>query len=222
MRFRLLACATILGFSAMLAGCAKFPAGSTPTTVREMSFTIEFRGPINDNDWYFVPIDNTGGGLGPVPVFPGIVVGQGWVTGSATHYVQYHQRQYTVFRITSLEPFLSEPIGAPVRSTVPATGGKTLQFTIDLNAISATGDSVDFNIITTDRPFDNIRLLDGLGRTGTEFVNVDILTNRTITNSEGISPETSGDVLDQNRNIQPSNSQTDPLDITDWSVTLNV
>lgn len=222
MRFRLVVCAIIVGFSAMIIGCAKFPAGSTPTTVREMSFTIELNGPINDNDWYFVPIDNTGGGLGPVPVFPGIIVGEGWVTGSATHYVQYHQRQYTVFRITSLQPFLSEPIGSPVRSTIPETGSKTLQFTIDLNAIAATADSVDFNIITTDQPFASVRLLDGLGRTGTEFVNVDIMTNRTITNSEGIAPETSGDVLDQNRNIQPSNDQTDPLDITDWSVTLNV
>lgn len=204
------------------AGCARFPVGSTPTTIREMSFRIDFNGAINENDFYFVPIDNTGGGTGPVPIFPGIVIGEGWVTGSATHYVQYHQRQYTVFKITNLQPFRSEPLGSPVRFTVPDAGGTTLQFTIDLNAIEATGDTVDFNIICTDQPFAIDRLLDGLGRLGNDFVNIDILTNKTVTNSDGLNPEGPDDVLDENRSIQPSSDQTRPLDITDWSVTLNL
>ena len=206
------------------AGCARFPEGSTPTTIREMSFNIEFNGPINDTDWYFIPIDSAGGGTGPVPVFPGIAVGEGWVTGSATHYIQYHQRQYTVFEITSLQPFASKYIGSPLRVTVPDAGQNTLQFTIDLNQIGATGDTLDFNIICTDQPFGSVRLLDALGRLGNDFANVDIRTNQPITNSEGLNPESPDvlDVLDQNRSIQQSNDQTKPLDITDWSVTLNL
>lgn len=222
MILRLFRCIAVIAAVVLVAGCARFPAGSTSNTIKEMSFHLEFNGPINDNYYYYVPIDTTGSGQGPVPVFPGLTVGEGWVTGSATHYVQYHQRQYTVFRITHLQPFSSEPIGAPVRSIVPEIGSKSLQFTVDLNTIAAAGDSVDVNIITTDQPLAGARLLDGLGRNGNDFINIDIKTNRTITNSESLTPETAGDVLDQNTNIQPQNDQTNPLDITDWSITLDV
>lgn len=222
MMLRLIRYAVVLIALVLLAGCSRFPAGSTSASVREMTFHIQFAGPINDNDYYFVPIDNTGGGLGPVPVFPSAIAGEGWVTGSATHYVEYHQRQYTVFQITSLQPFRSEPVGSPVRSTLPEAGSASLQFTIDLNAIHATGSSVDVNIIATDQPLANVRLLDGLGRTGNDFVEIGISFDRTITNQDSLTPEMTGDVLDQNLNTQPRNDQTDPLDITDWSITVDV
>lgn len=225
---RVVRCAALLGAAAVLfAGCAKTPSGSTTTDIREMAVRIEFDGPINENNYYYLPIDTAGSGQGPVPVFPGLTVGEGWVTGSATHYVQYHQRQYMLFRITNLQPFTSEPIGAPVRFILPEAGGTALAFTIDLNAIidfsaPTPPDTIDVNVITTDQPLATVRLLDALGRTGNDFINVDILTDRTITNSESLTPEASGDVLDQNLNTQPSNTQTNPLDITDWTITLDI
>ena len=223
MTSRVLRFGTILALTALLAGCAKFPAGSTSNKIREMSFHITFGGPINDNYYYFVPLD-TGGGLGPVPVFPGITAGEGWVTGSATYYVEYHQRQYTVFRITNLQPFHAEPLGAPVRSTVPEIGGASLQFTVDLNTIDpdSTLDSVDFNVITTDQPTMGTRLLDALGRYGSDYVNIDIMTPRSFSNSESLTPEGTGDVLNQDMNIQPKNFTTNPLDIADWTITVDV
>ena len=215
---------------ALLAGCARFPAGPAPQAVREMSFSIEFSGPINDNYYYFVPIDTDGGGYGPVPVFPGITTGEGWLITSTLipeadyhqtmYYVEYHQRQYTIFKVTHIQPFQSELVGAPVRSTIPEIGSKTLQFTLDLDSIGATNDSVDVNVITTDQPVSGVRLLDGLGQTGNDYLTIDILTSRTITNSEGLLPEMAGDVMDQNMTFQPKNEQTDPLDITDWSITV--
>ena len=153
-------------------------------------------------------------------------VGEGWVTGSATHFVQYHAGQYTVNRITSLAPFRSEPIGSPTRFTIPAAGGKTLRFTIDLNAIGATGASVDVNMISVDQPLADVRLLDGLGLGGTDFLSeVSIQTDRTITNMEdAIQPEMNNDVLDQNQSIVPGQPtpQTSPLDIVNWSITTDV
>jgi hypothetical protein len=205
-----------------LAGCARFPSGTGPITTRELSFRIDFNGPINDNYFYFVPLDTTGGGDGPVPVFPGITTGEGWLTGAATHYVQYHLRQYTVFQIVTLQPFQAQPIGPPLRSTPPTAGGSTLSFTLDLNSISATGESVDANIIATDQPFADVRLLDGLGLQGTDFINLDITTDRTITNADLGVIELSGDVLDQNRTPQPVNEQTSPLDIVNFSITVDV
>ena len=148
------------------------------------------------------------------------------MTGSATHFVQYHAGQYTINRITSLNPFSSEPIGSPTRFTLPEAGSKTLRFTIDLNAIDATGPSVDINIISVDQPLADIRLLDGLGLGGTQFLGeVNIQSDRTITNQEdSIQPETSGDVLNQNQQIVPGQPtpETSPLDIVNWSITTDV
>jgi hypothetical protein len=233
MMLRVFKYAAAFATMALLAGCAQFPAGTTQRTVREMSFRIDFAGSINDNDYYFVPVDTDGGGgYGPVPVFPGITAGEGWLIASTLvpeadyhqtmYYVEYHQRQYTVFKVTHLQPFQSELVGAPVRSTIPEIGSRTLQFTLDLNSIAATSDSVDVNVITTDQPVAGVRLLDSLGRTGNDYLNIDILTSRTITNSEGLIPEMAGDVMDQNMTFQPKNEQTDPLDITDWSITVDI
>ena len=214
-------------FAILVTGCARTPSGIGTITLREMSFTIDFDGPINDNYYYFVAIDTSGGDDGPVPIFPGLgTIGQGWVTGSATHFVQYHAGQYTVNRIVSLQPFLSEPIGSPTRFTLPEAGSKTLRFTIDLNAVDATGPSVDINIISVDQPLADIRLLDGLGLGGTQFLGeVNIQSDRTITNQEdSIQPETSGEVLNQNQQIVPGQPtpETSPLDIVNWSITTDV
>ena len=214
--------AIALAISSVLAGCARTPSGVATLVLKEMSFEITFSGPINNDYFYFVPLDTSGGGDGPTPVFPGIMIAEAWVTGSATYFVRYHQRQYTVHRIVSLQPFQSDPIGAPIRSTIPDAGSTTLRFTIDLNTIAATGESVDVNIIAVDQPSSDTRLLDGLGPRGTDFLNVDIATDRTITNDDVISPELPGDVLDQNGVTQSPTDQTRPLDITDWSITVDV
>lgn len=218
--------------STLLSGCARSPEGAVILTAREMTFRIDFNGSINENYFYFVVIDTSGDGNGPVPIFPGVTPAEGWFTGQENpdentiinYYVQYHQRQYTLYKVTNLQPFRSEPIGAPIRSAPPGIGGSTLAFTIDLNTINAIGDSVDINIITVDQPLSNTRLIDGLGPLGTSFLaEVDILTDRTITNtSEGPALEVPEDVLDQNRVIQPANQETNPLDIIDWSITTDV
>ena len=220
---RILRVSVLIIVSVVLAGCARSPQGAIITIPREMSFRIDFDGPINDNYYYFVAIDTSGGGEGPIPIFPGAVTGEGWVTGSANYYVQYHQRQYSICRITNLQPFQYEPVGAPIRSTLPEFGGTTLAFTIDLDTIGAAGESVDINIITVDQPFSDIRFLDGLGTYGAQFLpEVDITTDRTITNSESLNPEGRGDILDQDRIIQPVTEETQPLDIINWSITTDV
>ena len=209
----------------LVTGCARTPSGIGTITLREMSFTIDFDGPINDY-YYFVAIDTSGGDDGPVPIFPGLgTIGQGWVTGSATHFVQYHAGQYTVNRIVSLQPFLSEPIGSPTRFTLPEAGSKTLRFTIDLNAVDATGPSVDINIISVSDLNATDRLIDGLGLGGTEFLpEVSILQHRPFTNEDSIQPETAEDVLNENQQIVPGQPtpQTTPLDISGWTIEIDV
>lgn len=223
MIFRILQLTAILTAAFLIGGCARTPSGGSVTAIREMTVHIQYGGAINDNSYYFFAIDTTGGGPGPVPVFPGLTAGESWVTGSITHYVQYHQRQYTVYRVTSMQPFQSEPLGTPVRSTLPTPGGQSLQFTIDLNTITLPSvASIDVNIIATDQPTAGVRFLDGLGAGGNDFFPLDIQVTHPVANSDSLTPETAGDVLDQNTNIQPQNDQTNPLDITDWTITLDV
>lgn len=205
----------------ILCGCARTPVGVTPITVREMSIHAAFAGPVNDNYYYYFPIDTTGGGTGPVPVFPGISGNQGWVTGSANYYIQYHQRQYTVNRIINLQPLQFEPMGTPLRFTLPSNGGKTLDFTIDLNTLNATNPSVDANIIAVDQPLSDTRMLDALGLHGSDFINAGITYSRTYSNSE-MSIEPLNDILDRNGNINAATEQTAPLDIADWSISVNI
>lgn len=207
----------------VVAGCARFPEGSVVVPIREMTFTIEFAGPINDNYYYFVPIDVNAEGQGPVPVFPSPGTGPQWLTGSATHYIQYHQRLYTVYRITNLQPLEAEPIGGTINPRLPEPEEKTLRFTIDLNALEASGDSVLVNFMALDDPFSEVRLVDALGPLGGNYLNIEILSDRTFRNNDPINiPELPGDVRNQNMNIQPSNELTDPLDIVDWTITLNL
>lgn len=204
-----------------LCGCARTPVGVTPITVREMTIRATFAGPVNDNYYYYFPIDITGGGTGPVPVFPGISGNQGWVTGSADYYIQYHQRQYTVNRIINLQPLQFEPMGTPLRFTLPSNGGKTLDFTVDLNTLNATNTSIDANIIAVDQPLSDTRMLDALGLHGSDFINVGITYSRVYTNLE-LNIEPVNDILDRNGNINPATDQTSPLDIADWSISVNI
>lgn len=205
----------------MLCGCARTPAGVSPISVRELSVHAAFAGLINDNYYYYFPIDTIGGGTGPVPVFPGISGNQDWVTGSADYYIQYHQRQYTVYKITNLQPLQFEQLGSPLRYTLPSNNSKTLDFTIDLNTINAVNTSIDTNIIAVDQPLSNNRMIDALGLHGSDFINVGITYSRSYTNSE-LNIESINDILDNNGNITPTTDQTAPLDIADWSISVNI
>lgn len=211
---------TLCLFAILLYGCARTPSGISPIDIREMSITASFAAPINDSYYYFFPIDLNGGNIGPIPVFSGTAGTQAWVTGSATHYVQYHQRQYSLYKITNLNPFQSESIGSPLRYVIPDIGSNIISFTIDLNQLGAHSSTVDVNIIAIDQPALQTRLLDALGPRGNDFLNINILSNRTYTNNE-LSIEFVNDVMDYDSIVQPSSERTKPLDISDWSISIS-
>lgn len=225
MRTRLAAYLAIaLACMALLSGCARFPSGGQQTSARQLLVNITFNGPIDDNCYYFIPIDVTGSAIGPQPVFPASdgSTGEEWVTGAATHYVMYHARDYTVYKILTLHPFSSQPIGRPVTYALPDVGGKTLGFTLDLNAIEATGSSIGLNIITLTQLLPDGRLLDGLGPRGTSFLNLDITSSRTFQNQNQTQPEGPNDVMDQNGIFQSPTDRTRSIDIVDWTISTNL
>jgi len=202
---------------AFLQGCARTPVGTPSTSKREMTFQIEFNAPINEAYYYFVAIDTTGGEPHPTPVFPTINTGDRWLTGSATYFVQYHQGQYMVFRINNLDTFDITQIGTPLR--FDRRDPSRLNFTLDLNAINASGESVDINIITCDQVSAPNRFIDAIGPLGTQYLEIGITSDHDVTNT-GIEP--TDDVLDQDGKPVSPGELTRPLDIKSFFINVDV
>jgi len=84
-----------------LSGCARVGSGGGLIPQWTVRFTVEFASPVDDRFcYYFIAIDadNDFGLDGPLPVAAGPWWGNGWGTGSITHFIEYHQGQYNVFR----------------------------------------------------------------------------------------------------------------------------
>lgn len=82
----------------ILAGCAR-GTGTSPVPDVVAEFVLTFAGPVNDAYYYFIAIDaDDDVNDGPVPVAAGPYWGNGWGAGSFTHYVQYNQGVYQLFR----------------------------------------------------------------------------------------------------------------------------
>jgi hypothetical protein len=84
-----------------LAGCARVGSGGGGQIPEwTLRFIVDFAAPVTDPFYYFVAIDadNDLGLDGPLPVAAGPYWGNGWGTGSITHFIQYHQGQYSVYR----------------------------------------------------------------------------------------------------------------------------
>jgi len=90
-----------------LFGCAR--GGEEQPVVPEviLDIMVRFAAPVNDAFYYFIALDADGdfGADGPLPVAAGPRWGNGWGTGSMTHFVEYHQGRYELFR-ADLTPVL--------------------------------------------------------------------------------------------------------------------
>ncbi|MGD9496759.1 MAG: hypothetical protein AB7Y46_10695 [Armatimonadota bacterium] len=98
----------VMALSAVqLSGCAR--GGELEPVVPEVvvEFVVTCAAPIRDAFYYYIALDadNDFGVDGPLPVAAGPNWGNGWGTGSITHYVEYHLGRYELFRVT-LEPEL--------------------------------------------------------------------------------------------------------------------
>ncbi len=99
----------------VLAGCARGGEGQEPVVPHQViDIVVRYARPINDAFYYFIAIDGDNDpNDGPVPVASGPYWGNGWGTGSMTHYVEYHQGQYQLFRVV-LDPELTRAGGGIV------------------------------------------------------------------------------------------------------------
>jgi len=98
-RYRLLLLTALLAGASILAGCAR---GSGPGVIPEVVIEIvwQMAGPVDDSSYYYVAFDadNDEGADFPIPVAAGPYWGNGWGTGSLTHFLEYHAGTYQLYR----------------------------------------------------------------------------------------------------------------------------
>ncbi len=205
----------------MLSGCARAPKGGPIVAVRAFTVELTLAGPINNAVHYYTAIDVDGGITGPVPVFPGIIPGQGWVTGAATHYVEYTGGQFTLYEFLPKGQFQNAVrIGAPIRSSAQ---GNTLSFTIDLNDIAATGQLINVNFITVDDPLGQHRTIDALLVGSASVFPVDITRDDTFNNARLGDAEQPNDLLNENGTGVLTTDTTRSLDmIPGWRIDIDI
>ncbi|MCX7597566.1 MAG: hypothetical protein N2512_01670 [Armatimonadetes bacterium] len=132
----------------LVGGCARGGPSGGPSPVPEVVVDVDltFAGPVNDSYYYFIAIDADDDiNDGPVPVAAGPYWGNGWGAGSYTHYVQYNQGVYQVFRQVLAAQLRTPGGGITAVSGTPQwtdTGTVALtvgQLTLGTATVSGTG-----------------------------------------------------------------------------------
>ena len=219
---RLIALVIVFAATLIASGCAKAPTGG-PGSIRRLVIEMQVAGVINPNYFYYVAIDNDGDPSdGPAAVIAS-PWGNGWGTGSITHYVQFDnslpQGGYGLFRIPDASLLGKIYLGPPVNFITPGPSGDTLRFTVDLDALviapQTTGNdiqSLEINfiatdVVPTDPAFVGPRQWDALGDNSTpnRFFSFNITPGAVISNdTEGIEA--------------PNDVPNPDLDIINWSI----
>ena len=222
----------------MFVGCAKYPDNAAGNG-RRLIVRFTVAGKVRPDYCYFVCINNSNDALGsngPKPVLTA-PWGNGYAAGQFTHVVEYTSGQTygisTLYKIINpSNPINRQPIGTPLNTEL-SSDGSTLQFTIDLNSILNSGQTVDqlqalqINIIATNRvplnPNDtSSKYWDALGdgrdnTTINAYLHILTAQDGSWQNQSGaLNYEPSGDVMDRDT---PASVDPD-LDIVDWQVEL--
>lgn len=213
--------------AALLAtGCARTPTGAVRAPARQIVLEVTVAGRIQPNLQYYLALDlDADPNTGPLPVI-GPPWGNGWGTGSITHYVVIRGGQALVFRVRPNTNLLeTEPLGRPFdfRPPTPAAPGRIV-VTLDLDTLVTPATELPtftYNVIATDLTpldpqFPGPKLVDGFGRSGNQFVTLSALQNRTFANGDLSPPLETPDDAIRAPDLTPANAPD--LDIADWRV----
>jgi hypothetical protein len=215
-----------LAVALLVSGCARTPAGAVRAPARQLVLDLTVAGRIQPNLQYYLALDlGPDPNTGPLPVV-GPPWGNGWGTGSITHYVVIRGGQALVFRFRPGTNLLAtEPLGRPFdfRPPTPAAPGRVI-VTLDLDTLVTPATEVPtftYNIIATDMTpldpqFPGPKLVDAFGRSGNQFVTLSALQNRVFANDDLSPPvEPPDDVF---RAPDLTAAPVPDLDIVDWRV----
>ena len=216
---------------AAVCGCAKFPNTSATGQTKRLLFRMRTAAPLKTGlegggglPYVYIvalrlstdpnPIDQ-----GPIPiVLPG---GNGFVSGNATHFIQWNplsSPQFTIYQFTDATLEEWTPIGTPINFQPVQTGDNELFFEIDMSQLVPAGDvdtieSIQVNFLTMNaiQTGGGGRFWDALG---------DSENAAEVNRYFQFQPRTSTEYNNTNQgNIEPVDDVDDPqLDIADWSI----
>ncbi len=136
MKCRVLLIAGFLVVALVLGGCAR---GSGPGVVPEVVLEIvwQMAGPVDDSSYYYVAFDADAddGTDYPVPVAAGPYWGNGWGTGSITHFLEYHAGAYELYR-ADLNVVPRQFSGGFLSVVGDVTGGDAGEYTVTVSSIT--------------------------------------------------------------------------------------
>jgi len=134
--YRILLIVGVLAAALALGGCAR---GSGPGVIPEVVIEIVWQmdGPVDDSSYYYVAFDadDDEGADYPVPVAAGPWWGNGWGTGSITHFLEYHAGAYQLYR-ADLNVVPRQLSGGFLGVLGDVTGGDAGEYTITVSAIT--------------------------------------------------------------------------------------
>ncbi len=129
----------IVSAAVALTGCARGGEdGGSMVPVAVLQIVWQMDGPINDSFYYFVAFDadqDQEGADFPVPVVAGPWWGNGWGTGSITHFLQYHAGSYELYR-ADLNIVLREATGGFQQVTGDVTGGDAGLYRVTVTSVT--------------------------------------------------------------------------------------
>jgi len=133
---RMLLITGFLAIAVVIGGCAR---GSGPGVVPEVVLEIvwQMAGAVDDSCYYYVAFDadDDEGADFPVPVAAGPYWGNGWGTGSITHFLEYHAGTYQLYR-ADLNVVPRQLSGGFLDVLGDVTGGDAGEYTITVSSIT--------------------------------------------------------------------------------------
>lgn len=135
---RVLLPAIVLLAALLAGGCANTGSlGDITIPAAVVDVYLRLAAPVDENAYYFFAVNATGDTNSfPVPVAAGPYWGNGWGTGTITHYVEYHLGQYNLFR-TQLEAFLSSRTGGLLSVSGAVPGATAGTYVVTVTSVSA-------------------------------------------------------------------------------------
>lgn len=211
-----------------LIGCAKFPETGTSGQTKRLIFKMRTASALRGTDGglpyvYRIALrlstDLNPTTEGPIPiVVPG---GNGFVTGNATHFIDWNPQQSPQFQIYRFRDETLEewfPVGTPINFLPVSAGDRELVFEIDMSQLIPADEvnsiqSIQVNFLTMNSVNNSGggRIWDALG---------DSRLPSEINRYFQFQPRTSFEYTNQNQgNVEPTGDSEDPqLDIENWSI----
>jgi hypothetical protein len=126
----------------IVGGCAR--GGETqPGTQAVMDIWVQFAGPIDDSAYYYIAFNKNPNyaNLYPIPIVTGPFWGNGWGTGSMSHFLEYHLGAYNFFQ-ARLQPVLRIAGGGITAVSGTVSSFDAGRYTLRVGAISPGAASV--------------------------------------------------------------------------------